>query len=40
MCQDGYIPVEELQSDGKGNFVMLMGWVSCSFCGAPILEAG
>jgi len=39
-CQDGYIPVEELESDGFGNFIMLLGWKACNFCDAPIMEAG
>jgi len=39
-CQDGYIPVEESESDSFGNFIMLLGWRVCNFCGASIMEAG
>jgi hypothetical protein len=39
-CENGYIPVEELSSDGQGNFIMLLGYTPCKFCDAPIQEAG
>ena len=39
-CQDGFIPIEDVDADGCGNFIMHLGWVRCGVCDKYVTEAG